>query len=777
MSKPLRILILEDNPDDAELMAQELQRAGFELDWERVESADEFRAHLDPPPDLILSDFNMPQLNALGALEILKEQDLDLPFVVVSGTIGEEMAVRCLMAGAHDYVLKDRMARLGQAVTRLLEETRLREEKTRVHEELRASEARYRNLFESSRDAIFATTMEGEFLTLNQAGMDLLGLAPEDMPRASALDFWMDPGDREEFKRMLVAHEAVVDQEVRLRKTDGTEMICLETASCMRDDNGEIVGYQGILRDITEKRRAEEALAMSEARFRDMTYSMADFVWETDSEGRYTFAAGRVKEILGYEEEEILGKTPVDLMPEEEAQRVRKVFLALSREKQPIDDLERWNLTKDGEPVCLLTNGVPVLGEDGQLLGYRGVDKDITEKKRIEEVMQEAERVDTVGRVMAGLAHDFKNILAVVQSTAETFRAELPEDQEELRADAEELQAAAMRGATLVRKLLSFGKGEELEPKPVLLPKVIRSFLSPLRRFLPEHIEIEVHDGEDLPPALVDPDAVEQILLNLASNARDAMPSGGTLRVSLSRQEGKGAPLSEGSDRPPGDYVCLEVRDTGSGMDEETRKRIFEAFFTTKGAQDGTGLGLSVVKRLVEAQGGFLEVESQPGLGSAFRVYLPVSQEEPESLADARGDEQSIPEGAGEMVLVVEDEPALRRSTRRTLERFGYTALEAPDGAEGLRMLAGEAAEARLVVTDVVMPNLGGPGLVRELWRQGISIDVLFTSGHSAGEIDELKGLGRDLPLIEKPWDVGEFARMVRTIIDGPRGSGVPKGG
>ena len=906
MPSPLRVLILEDNPDDAEFMVHELRRAELDVEWERVEDEEGFRAKLALCPDVVLSDFSLPGFNALRALEIYRELGPDSPFIVVSGAIGEEQAVECLRLGADDYLLKDRIARLGQSVIRLLEEKRLCKEKAQAEDDLRASEFRYRNLFESSMDTVFFTAPDGTLLSLNEAGLDLFGLDPSDLGNVKAADLWVDTEESDEFQRKLAESEMLSEYELRLRKKDGTEMICLEAASVVRGEDGQVIGYQGIIRDITARRQAEEALKASEERFRDISYSMADWIWEVDAHGRYTFVAGRVKEILGYHPDEVIGKTTFDFMPLQEARRIGETFASIAEKKAPIKEMENWNLTKDGRLVCFLTSGVPILNERGELLGYRGVNKDVTEERKaqkelaesegrfrrmaehspdiiyrygllpeptfsyispavegitgytpadfynrrelafeiihpedrpileklfqerevssdpmtlrcvhrdgtplwlemrnvalrnsegwivdiegiardvtarvqMEAEQREAERLSVMGQVMAGLAHDFKNILTVVEATAEILSSSLEPEQVELRADAEELRSVALQGTTLVRKLLSVGRTEEIKPESVQLQKSVQKFSSTLRHFLPAHIQIDVDQGDDLPSALADIGSLEQILLNLATNAKDAMPSGGTLRIRMSHRKYDDDDRAVHPGIRAGEFVCMAVSDTGAGMDKETQRQVFDPFFTTKGATKGSGLGLPVVRRMVEGQGGFVTLYSEPGRGTTVRVYFPVAEDQKaegsrrpagvEGEVEGEGEVEVIPAGDGETILMAEDDPALRRATRRTLEKLGYNVLVACDGEEALRLFEERGSEVALILTDVVMPKLGGPGLYRELQRRGESVKMLFSSGHGSDEVEELDFVSEGLPFVEKPWAVGDMARAIRKVLRAP---------
>ncbi len=388
-------------------------------------------------------------------------------------------------------------------------------------------------------------------------------------------------------------------------------------------------------------------------------------------------------------------------------------------------------------------------------------------RRALEGQLRQAQKMEAIGQLTGGIAHDFNNLLTIILSNVELVKSDLLPG-EEGAPDLAEIEAAARKGAAMVRKLLAFSRTGQLELGPVELTRLVRDLSEMLRRLLPETIAVRVTAARDAPPVLADPGAVEQILLNLATNARDAMPLGGALDIVVeSRLLDEEFRDAMGESRA-GLYVCLAVADTGGGMEPAVLERLFEPFFTTKPPGVGTGLGMAMVYGLVRQHGGLVDVETAPRRGTTVRVYFP---------AAARGEaparpRESPPPGAGgsETILLVEDEAGIRRVAQRALERAGYRVLTAEDGVEGLDVVRAHGGEIRLVVSDVVMPRCGGPELREAVLRAGHSMPFLFMSGYAARDAGVAEKLEPDLPVLHKPWSVTDLLGRVRQMLDAKRG-------
>ena len=634
-----------------------------------------------------------------------------------------------------------------------------------AEEALGVSEERYRDLFESSKDAIYVTSVDGELLSHNQAFQELFGYPPEELHVLNVRDTYVDPSARERFQREIEENSELVRHEVRLKKKDGTEIVCLLSSVLRRAEDGSVLGYQGSIHDITERKRAEEALRVSEERFRAIAESAVDGIIECDAGGRILFWNDGARQIFGHSSRETLGRSASFLFSERFKEDYRRfIERAETRAEAPLAGraVEVDGLRKDGSEVSVELS-LSVWKVHGKLR-FGGIIRDLTIRKQLEEEMRLAQRMEAVGQVVAGLAHDFRNILTVVGSTADLLSDSLPQEEQDLQEDVEELRKAAHRGKVMVEKLLAFGRLESGEFLPIDLATVVREFEPTFRLLLPENIGIEIISDEGLPLVLADHGSIEQIVMNLATNARDAMSSGGNLIIEISSRSFAEEDREGQRGIQPGDYVYLAVSDTGKGMDAETMERAFEPFFTTKPTGEGTGLGLPVVFGLSKQHGGFVHVYSEPGMGATFRVYLPVTEEEVAAGPEAKAKVEV--RGGSETILVVEDDPALSRAARRTLEGIGYTVLTAEHGSQALEILREQGEEVDLVFSDVIMPGMSGPELFNVVRSQGIRVKFIFSSGHSARDVEILTDLDPGLPFVGKPWSRAELAGTVREVLD-----------
>jgi len=394
--------------------------------------------------------------------------------------------------------------------------------------------------------------------------------------------------------------------------------------------------------------------------------------------------------------------------------------------------------------------------------------EDVTEQRTLERALQQAQKMETIGRLTSGIAHDFNNLLTVILAQSNLMAKALPADPSaELRRDLAELTDAARRGAELVHRLLGFSRHETLDLRPLSAPEWVREELPTLRRLLPATIEVQCDAEPEAGVVEADAGALEQILLNLATNARDAMPGGGTLHLDVRRTR------LDAEDRPlhawvePGSYVCIAVSDTGAGMDATTQARVFEPFFTTKPAGVGTGLGMAMVYGLVKQHKGFVHVYSEVGQGTTVKLYLPLALEEPVAAPEAGGEEM-LP-GGTETILLVEDDVHLRTVAQRLFEKVGYRVLAAADGAEGLATYRARARELDLVITDLVMPKASGQALYEAIRaEQGSAkpVKVLFTSGYPAPDFRESLAGDPNVAFVTKPWTASELLRQIRGLLE-----------
>ncbi|MDH3497197.1 MAG: response regulator [Gemmatimonadota bacterium] len=462
--------------------------------------------------------------------------------------------------------------------------------------------------------------------------------------------------------------------------------------------------------------------------------------------------------MLGWHEGDVLGRT----LPWRAADDATLPhWLLRARSGERVTDLEGRVQRKDGAWLDVSISAAPLADPADQVLGIVAVFSDLTARKHLEAQLRQAQKMEALGQVTGGIAHDFRNVLTVLITVAEGLRARLPPDDEEVRADVDELLRAAERGSAITQRLLAFSRSEQqLEPRVVDLGRIAQDGASVLRRLLPASIDVVVEAPPEPVPAAVDPNAMTHILTNLGTNARDAMPSGGRLRIHVYHRE---QPETIAGYVGPLDQAVVEVIDSGTGMDEATRARAFDPFFTTKPAGLGTGLGLPIVQGLVAEQGGVVELESTVAWGTAVRLCFPLTVD----ALPAPSPAATAPfHGGNETILVVEDEEAIRRSAQRALQQLGYTVIVAADGAEALEALRANPT-VDLVISDSIMPRMGGVEFYERLRAEGMTVPFLLASGYTPQEATAGGTRRPEVPFLPKPWSLTDLATAVRATLDG----------
>ena len=644
--RPLRVLLVEDNPRDAKLVIAVLKRSGYCLTIDTVTSLASFQEQLERSDrEVILADYNLRDWTALEALQALKNSGRDIPFIVVTGTLGDEAAVEVIQRGASDYVLKDRLARLPTAIQRALEEKTLREERKESEKALRASEAAFRGLFESAPDAIV--------------------LVNED--------------------------------------------------------------------------------------------------------GRITLVNAHAESIFGYAREELIGKPVEMLLPERFRERHighRTAFQANPTIRRMGVGIELFALRKDGVEIPVEVTLSPLrTNEHTEILS---IIRDVSERKQLELQLSQSQKMEAIGTLAGGVAHDFNNHLGVIIGYSELLLDRLPPC-DPLRKSATMIREAGQRSASLTRQLLAFSRRQIFEPKVLDLNVVVSDIDSMLRPLIGEDVELVTLLDPSLGKLRADPAQVDQIIMNLAVNARDAMPHGGRLILQTSNADLDEAYASKHATVKPGHYVMLAVSDNGTGMDKQTQEQIFEPFFTTKEKGQGTGLGLSMVYGIVKQSGGYIWVYSELGQGTTFKIYLPRMDED---VADASAEPVLRPASTGqEIVLVVEDEGMLRELFCEFLRESGYTVLAAGTGEEAVEISSRHQGPIHLLLTDAVMPGIRGRELAHSLEQRRPDMKVLFVSGYTDDSVLRSGLVEPGTAFLQKPFSRGALTRKVRAVLDGEEGA------
>ena len=526
----------------------------------------------------------------------------------------------------------------------------------------------------------------------------------------------------------------------------------------------EVVGAAGVAFDVTNERLAFEEVRQSEQLHRLIVENADQGIWAIDANEKTTFVNPKLTRMLGYPAEEMLGRTPFDFMAEESHDAAAA---SLEQRRQGLSgDVDVRFRRSDGTPIEAAIHGNPLVDADGRYAGSLALVTDVTERRAaereheaLEAQLRQSQKMETVGRLAGGMAHDFNNLLTAIGGYAQLAASRLPEG-DASRKDLDEVLRGTERAADLIRQLLAFSRRQVLEPKVLDLNTAVRDLELMLRPMIGEQVDVVVSLAEELGSVKADPGQLQQVVVNLAVNARDAMPDGGRLTIATRNEVVE----DDSGDVPPGAYVALVVTDDGEGIDERTQEKIFEPFFTTKALGEGTGLGLSTVDGIVNQSGGHITVHSAPGAGSTFTVYLPVTDERPaEATPPTRAEGGHAP--SGETVLLLEDETVVRQLVREILERDGYNVIEAVDAETALAATESSGERVDLLVTDVVMPGMSGPEFARTLTRDRPDLKVLYMSGYSA---EAVAGNGLGDPgsaFLQKPFRARELSDTVRGLL------------
>ncbi len=629
MKPKLRVLHIEDSDDDAHLIALALRRS-YELILTRVETAPAMEAALRGEAwDVILSDFSLPEFSAPEAFQVLRASGLDIPFIIVSGTVGEETAVEAMRLGAQDYVIKGKLDRLAAAVSREVAERQVRAARDRAVEAREALEHRYRLLFDGNPLPTFVVDLETDaILAVNAEATRVYGYSSEALVA------------------MRMSELEVAEADPRQHRTQSGARLFVEVhahALVIDDRPARVV----VVRDVTEQKTAEENLRRSETQMRQL------------------------------------------------------------------------------------------------------------------------QKMEAVGRLAGGVAHDFNNLLSVLLTYTD-LALETLKTGDPLHEDVLEMRRATQRATDLTRQLLAFSRQQVLEPRVIDLGSIVIGMDKMLRRLLGEHIEISLLTSRTLGKVLADPGQVEQIVMNLAVNARDAMPQGGRLSFETDNVTLDETYCAQHHGVAPGKYVMLAVTDTGTGIEPAVLLRIFEPFFTTKPPGSGTGLGLSTVYGIVAQSKGHIGVYSEVGRGTTFKVYFPrttLQADTPPSFQLP-----GVLQG-NETILLVEDEDQVRTAMRTALRRYGYNVLEARNGGEGFLLCETYGGKVHLMITDVIMPLMTGRQLADRVATLRPDMRILYVSGFTDNSIVHHGILDSDVEFLQKPFAPEALVQRVRLLLDGTRRS------
>jgi two-component system cell cycle sensor histidine kinase/response regulator CckA len=631
---------------------------------------------------------------------------------------------------------------------------------------LKSYQGLLKQVIDADPNLVFVKDWDGKFALANKALAEAYGTTSEALVGKSDADFNRNPAEVAHFLRddrevMTTLQPKSIPEESVTNPSTGETRWFQTVKVPLAGASGTARQVLGVATDITDRKRAEGALRHSEERYRSLVEGVRDLIFALSPSGEVTSLNPAFEEITGFPPSAWIGRPFEALVHPEDVPAALELFGRVVRgETRPTNQFRI--VTKAG-PYRVAEFSASAQLREGKLIGILGIGRDVTDRLGLEQQLRQAQKMEAVGQLAGGIAHDFNNILTAITGHAELLLQDLG-SADPRREDVAEIRRSAERAAGLTRQLLAFSRQQVLQPKVVDLNALVMDMDKLLRRLIGEDVELATVLEPSLGRVKADPGQLEQVIVNLAVNARDAMPTGGKLTLETRNIDLDANYTLEHSPVKPGPYVQLTVSDSGIGMDEETQARIFEPFFTTKPRGQGTGLGLATVYGTVKQSGGFIWVYSEPGHGATFKIYLPrvdapVEAGVPPTLV-------AEPLGGSETVLLAEDEPAVRAIARQALERQGYKVIAAPNGAEALALAAQHGATIDLLLTDVVMPGMSGRDLAERLLAQRPGIRVLYISGYTDNAIVRHGMLEPGLAYLQKPFRPDALVRKVREVLD-----------
>jgi len=706
-------------------------------------------------------------------MESLKEIETGGYLPVLAITAQPEHKLRALKAGAKDFASKPfDLAEILMRVHNMLEvrllhlETEMRTERAEKSEQaLRASELSYRRLFEAARDGILILDVDtGRITDVNPFLVELLGFSHREMvgKTVGELSPFRDMESNKVMLEQLQKDGYVRYEDLPLETTDGRKIAVEFVSNVYQAGNKKVI--QCNIRDITERMKSEQSLRLLQSAVEQSKESILITDAELDLPGpKIIFVNPAFTQMTGYSAEEAIGKTPRIL----QGPHTDKTVLSRLRnnlERGEVFAGEAINYRKDGTKFDLEWQIAPLRNSGGKITHFVGTQHNITERKKLEEQFRQAQKMDAIGRLAGGVAHDFNNILAVIQLQADMLKIGGNLSPEQL-GFAEEIMSAAKRASAVTHQLLLFSRNETLKLCDLDLNQSLNAMTNMLRRILGEDIQMQFKFS--IQPLFIHADAgmMDQVLMNLVVNSRDAMPNGGQLIIETSAVDFDESVIGQSAQARPGLFVCLSVSDTGCGIPPEILPKIFEPFFTTKDVGKGTGLGLATIFGILHLHQGWVNVYSEVGQGTTFRIYLPrlarMSPQKPEQSKPA------VMLGGNETILLVEDDVFLHASVRKILLQLGYRVLDATNGVEALEIWNQNRDGIHLLITDLVMPGgITGIDLAKQILKQDPKLKVIYASGYSS------EVAGKDFPLKEgvnfltKPFQALKLAQTVRSCLD-----------
>lgn len=755
MKSPVRILHLDSNPNFSDVIKTVLEADGINSTVKYVESRHDFLSELSNNRfDLIFAEFSLPTFDGPSALAITNKLYPHIPFIFFSESFDEGSMVDCMKNGARDFVTKRMLSRLALVVSRVMQEAEDRLERQRTQEALKASQEYAQSIINSSLDLIITVDLGRRIVEFNKSAEDAFGYRRDEVVGRAVDMLYAKPRQGLHIYKTTLLKGGCVEEVLNKRK-NGEVFHSLLSASLIHNSLGELRGVMGVSRDITETKRAEEKLR-EQAALLDVAQ---DAIIIQDLKGTIGYWNKSAERLYGWLNQEVAAKKYNEIFREESSPQTEDC-------KKYCMEKGEWRgvlrqRTKDGNEIIVESRWTLVRDSDGSPKSIFLVNTDISERKKLEGHLLRTQRIESIGTLAGGISHDLNNVLTPILGGLQILKRKVTDVQQQRLI--ETLAASAKRGTDIVKQVLTFARGAEGE-KIVLQPKhLIYELDKILRGTFPKSIQISRNILKDLWTIYGDATQIHQVLLNLCVNSRDAMPNGGTLTITAGNILIDENYARMNLEAKPGPYIVITVSDNGTGIPPGIIDKIFEPFFTTKDPGKGTGLGLATVMALVKGHSGFLNVYSEVGKGTTFKIYLPAA--EAVGLNQNKEEKVEFVHGDGEMILVADDEDSILEISKETLETFGYRVLTATDGTEAVALLAQNRGVIDIVVTDMMMPFMDGPATIRALRKIDPYIRIIATSGLGVdGRAAEAHELGVQA-FITKPYTAESLLKTLRKIL------------
>ena len=761
----LRALLIEDSEDDAELLIEALRRGGYEPTWERVDAEPALREALKRGEwDVVFCDYSTPGFDALNALRVLRETGDTVTAIVVSGPVGEDVAVEAMRLGANDFVLKENLESLAQTMDRQLRAGALRRAQQARHQ----SEERLRELLENVAMVAVTLDQDGRVTFCNDYLLELTGWERDEVMGADWFKLFVprDSAVKALYVDNLMAGAIAAHDESAIATKSGSARTIAWNNTILRDPEGGIVGSASIGEDITEHRRTDERV-LEQAALLDHAQ---DAILVQDQAGKILYWNKSAERVFGWNANEAVGQRVQDLLYDNSEAYQLSLEATLATGVWIGDVTKR---VKGGGHVIIECRWTLVRDDAGLPKSILAINTDITERRKMETHLFRAQRMESIGALAGGIAHDLNNVLGPIIMGIDLLRLRITDPKDRKMLDL--LEMSGKRGIAMVKQVLYFARGVEGKRTLVRPAELVQELARTIEYTFPRSILLEIDSAADSWNIPGDRTQLYQVLLNLCVNARDAMPNGGLLRITTANQMVDEQFAGMQRTAIPGPYIVFSVADTGTGMTPEVVENIFEAFFTTKATGVGTGLGLFTTQAIVKSHDGFIVLQSEPGKGTTFQVYLPAEIEL--EVKEAELATKKLPHGNGELILIIDDEASIRSITAETLEAFGYRVISACDGVAGVAQYAQQSGKIDAVITDMTMPGMDGRTTIMVLLRMNPDVKIIATSGSTAPELNLGVSAGAQT-FLPKPYTAEKLLRTLDQLLqtDGKVSAGVVAG-